>query len=183
MACGQVVLRPTSQSHFVRQGRVAAPSVCCAVACILLAAAPTAPPCFRRWRRSSPLPLVGEPLAKRRSFAKCQGLPSLGEVARRRRDGEVESSKSYPVRSSFVQPLSLTLFARGSPGRGASGEKAKLCGMPRPPLVRGGGTASAVTERLSPAEAFRVSLHLAITYYYITVISPNCKRRGSLIKK
>ena len=43
-----------------RQGRVAAPSVCCAVACILLAAAPTATPCFRRWRRSSPLPLVGE---------------------------------------------------------------------------------------------------------------------------
>ena len=38
-----------------RQGRVAAPSVCCAAACILLAAAPTATPCFRRWRRSSPL--------------------------------------------------------------------------------------------------------------------------------
>ena len=43
-------------------------------ACILLAAAPTAPPCFRRWRRSSPLPLVGEPLAKRRGFTVCQGL-------------------------------------------------------------------------------------------------------------
>ena len=82
-AHGQAILRPTSQSHFVRQGRVAAPSVCCAVACILLAAAPTATPCFRRWRRSSPLPLVGEPLAKRQSFAECQGLPSLGEVARR----------------------------------------------------------------------------------------------------
>ena len=34
-----------------------------AAACILLAAAPTAPPCFRRWRRSSPLPPEGEPLA------------------------------------------------------------------------------------------------------------------------
>ena len=44
-----------------RQGRVAAPSVCFAVACILLAAAPTAPPCFRRWRRSSPLLPRGEP--------------------------------------------------------------------------------------------------------------------------
>ena len=43
--------------------RVAAPSVCFAIACILLAAAPTAPPCFRRWRWSSPLPLEGEPLA------------------------------------------------------------------------------------------------------------------------
>ena len=49
---------------FARQGRVAAPSVCFAAARILLAAAPTAPPCFRHWRRSSPLPLVGEPLAK-----------------------------------------------------------------------------------------------------------------------
>ena len=149
---GRVILRPTSQSHFVRQGRVAAPSVCCAVACILLAAAPTATPCFRRWRRSSPLPLIGEPLAKRQSFAECQGLPSVGEVARRRRDGEVEFSKSFPVRLSFVQPLSLTSFA-SSPSRGASGEKAKLCGMPRPPLGRGGGTASAVTERLSSAVA------------------------------
>ena len=45
--------------------RVAAPSVCFAVARILLAAAPTAPPCFRRWRRSSPLPPEGEPLAGR----------------------------------------------------------------------------------------------------------------------
>ena len=60
-------------------------------ACVLLAAAPTAPPCFRHWRRSSPLPLVGEPLAK---------------------------------------PFTLR-------------------GLPRPPLGRGGGTASAVTERLS----------------------------------
>ena len=46
-------------------------------------------------------------------------------------------------------------FADSSPGRGASGEEAKLCGMPRPPLGRGGGTASAVTERLSPARASR----------------------------
>ena len=39
---------------------------------------------------SQTAPLVGEPLAKRRSFPLCQGLPSVGEVARRRRDGEVE---------------------------------------------------------------------------------------------
>ena len=80
---GQARLSTTSQAHFVRQGRVAAPSVCCAAACIPLAAAPTAPPCFGHWPRSSPLPLVGEPLAKRRSFTECQGLPSIGEVARR----------------------------------------------------------------------------------------------------
>ena len=80
-AHGQASLRTTSQSHFVRQGRVAAPSVCCAAARIPLAAAPTAPPCFRRWRRSSPLPIVGEPLAKRPSFTKCQGFPSVGATA------------------------------------------------------------------------------------------------------
>ena len=49
-----------SQSRSARQGRVAAPSVCFAAARILLAAAPTAPPCFRHWRRSSPLPPKGE---------------------------------------------------------------------------------------------------------------------------
>ena len=86
-----------------------------------------------------------------------------------------------PNSSSLFPPLAAVVAV--APGRGASGEEARLSGMPRPPLGRGGGTASAVTERLSPAEAFRVSLHLAITYYYITVISPNCKRRGSLIKK
>ena len=48
-------------SQAPRQGRVAAPSVCFAVARILLAAAPTAPPCFRHWRRSSPLPQRGSP--------------------------------------------------------------------------------------------------------------------------
>ena len=48
-------------SQAPRQGRVAAPSVCFAAARILLAAAPTAPPCFRHWRRSSPLPQRGSP--------------------------------------------------------------------------------------------------------------------------
>ena len=46
-------------SQAPRQGRVAAPSVCFAAARILLAAAPTALPCFRHWRRSSPLPQRG----------------------------------------------------------------------------------------------------------------------------
>ena len=50
-------------------------------------------------------------------------------------------------RLPFVQPLSLTSFD-SSPSRGASGEEAKLYGMPRPPLARGGGIASAMTERL-----------------------------------
>ena len=38
---------------------------------------------------SQTAPLVGEPVAKRQGFPVCQGLPSIGEVARRRRDGEV----------------------------------------------------------------------------------------------
>ena len=48
--------------------------------------------------------------------------------------------------------LSVT-FGDSSPKGGASGEEAKLSGMPRPPLGRGGGSASALTERLSPAVA------------------------------
>ena len=50
---------------FGATARVAAPSVCFAAARILLAAAPTAPPCFRHWRRSSPLLPKGEALAGR----------------------------------------------------------------------------------------------------------------------
>ena len=38
---------------------------------------------------SQTAPLVGEPLAKRRGFPICQGLPSVGEVASRSDDGEV----------------------------------------------------------------------------------------------
>ena len=40
-----------------------------------------------------------------------------------------------------------------SPCRGASGEEARLCGMPRPPLDRGGGIAQAMAERFSPTDA------------------------------
>ena len=58
-----------------------------------------------------------------------------------------------PNSSSLFPPLAAVVAV--APGRGASGEEARLCGMPRPPLGRGGGTASAVTERLSPAKASR----------------------------
>ena len=49
--------------------------------------------------------------------------------------------------------LSVSHLLASSPSRGASGEEAKLSGMPKPPLGRGGGSASALTERLSPAVA------------------------------
>ena len=55
--CVILVLRPTPP-RFIKGARVAAPSVCFAAARILLAAAPTAPPCFRHWRRSSPLHII-----------------------------------------------------------------------------------------------------------------------------
>ena len=92
---GKLCLRPTSQSRIrsTRPGCGTQHSL--RSACVLLAAAPTATPCFRRWRRSSLLPLVGEPLAK---------------------------------------PFTLRR-------------------LPRPPLGRGGGTASAVTERFIPSSA------------------------------
>ena len=56
-----------------------------------------------------------------------------------------------PNSDSLFPPLAAVVAV--APSRGASGEEAKLCGMPRPPLGRGGGTASAVTERLSPVAA------------------------------
>ena len=62
--------------------RVAAPSVCFALARILLAAAPTATPCFRRWRRSSPLLPEGEALSEPERCAKnCKNpLANLPEM-------------------------------------------------------------------------------------------------------
>ena len=74
----------TSPSRLRRAtARVAAPSVCFAVARILLAAAPTAPPCFRHWRRSSPLLLprggFGSP---RRVNGFARGSPTRGAVER-----------------------------------------------------------------------------------------------------
>ena len=69
--------------------RVAAPSVCFAAARILLAAAPTAPPCFRHWRRSSPLLLprggFGIPQSfpsQFKVFLSARGSPTRGAVER-----------------------------------------------------------------------------------------------------
>ena len=82
--------------------RVAAPSVCFAAARILLAAAPTAPPCFRHWRRSSPLLPKGEALA----FRKAQKDPLL-EIA------APGGGLSFWVSqwTHLLPPLSLLLYA------------------------------------------------------------------------
>ena len=77
--------------------------------------------------RSPALP-EGEPLAKRRGFSVCQGLPSIGEVARRRRDGEVFPRAGFP-------PSNLSVcFADSSPCRGASGEEERF--SPKRPLFQ-----------------------------------------------
>ena len=73
--------------------------------------------------------------------------------------------------------LSVGLAPASSPGRGASGEEAKLCGMPRPPLVRGGGSASALTERFCPLSCNQ-------TVAFFTLFSKiNGKLKNVLLKK
>ena len=51
------------------------------------------------------------------------------------------------VRAALPSYNLSVCFADSSPSRGASGEEIKCSEMPKPPLGRGGGTASAVTER------------------------------------
>ena len=86
-----------------------------------------------------------------------------------------------PNSDSLFPPLAAVVAV--APGRGASGEEAKLCGMPRPPLGRGGGTASAVTERLSLARASRSgcpssNLSVSLRSTAPLVGEPLAKRRG-----
>ena len=88
--------------------RVAAPSVCFAAARILLAAAPTAPPCFRHWRRSSLLRifLCFSHLRLRRRFHLSAGLYALRgrntscEAANRRNEKKALSAATsfFPFR-------------------------------------------------------------------------------------
>ena len=128
----------TSPSRLRRAtARVAAPSVCFAVACILLAAASTAPPCFRRWRRSSPLLLSRGGLGIPESFASSPEAPLLGElspkVTERLYEGQPcrknQTSPSMlriatsPIEGRPWHIVKLYLFARGSPTRGAGGRE------------------------------------------------------------
>ena len=129
-------------SQAPRQGRVAAPSVCFAVARILLAAAPTAPPCFRHWRRSSPLPQRGSPwhvgqLSSGRAkhniseaaVLRCPGQRQLDKE--RCPEAAVPASKARsftPYRASGVQ-WKVTRPAKGSPSGGAVPPAACLRGL------------------------------------------------------
>ena len=83
--------------------RVAAPSICFAAARILLAAAPTAPPCFRRWRRSSPLLPKGEPKS-------VESSPFTQETGRFAQVFLIFSSRCGTFRTVRCSLFSLFLF-------------------------------------------------------------------------
>ena len=133
--------------------RVAAPSVCFAAARILLAAAPTAPPCFRHWRRSSPLLLprggFGSP-RKVNGFAR--GSPTRGaveELATRLRGCTKESLTvshcwAQPLRHCFAMPPPLP--------RGGFGIAENFSSSPEAPLL--GELSAKQTERLYEDGAF-----------------------------
>ena len=92
---------------------------------------------------------IGPPASSR----KWPGLPKplpLGEVAPKVTERASPARKSRcaaMVRFPFVQPLSLTSFD-SSPSRGASGETVHFAGTAKASPTRGGGSASALTERL-----------------------------------
>ena len=68
---------------------------------------------------------------------------------RQKDTGNDAASRTFLHRkgSVFVQPLSLTSFD-SSPSRGASGETVHFAGTAKASPTRGGGSASALTERL-----------------------------------
>ena len=103
--------------------RVAAPSVCFAAARILLAAAPTAPPCFRRWRRSSPLLPKGE-VRRRSTFRRIRHIQHRAEG--------VEDEASMPLATSsrfcWVKSGTATACSRSWRSQAASREQRVLAG-------------------------------------------------------
>ena len=83
-------------------------------------------------RSARQLPYRGEPLAKRLGFTKCQSLPSLGEVARRRRDGEVvHFTEKFPpaTAGSWPRPVRPRPCNAGA-CRGGAGPPAAGAGCP-----------------------------------------------------
>ena len=130
------ILALSVSSQAPRQGRVAAPSIRRAAARILLAAAPTAPPCFRHWRRSSPLPQRGShwhvgQLSSGRAKHNISEAAVLRCLGQRQLDKErcpeaaVPVSKARPLapcRTSGVQ-WKVARPAKGSPLGGAGAKR------------------------------------------------------------
>ena len=159
-----------------RQGRVAAPSVCFAVARILLAAAPTAPPCFRHWRRSSPLPQRGSPwhvgqLSSGRAKHNISETAVLRCLVQRQLDKErcpeaavpVSKARSFaPCRASVVQ-WKVTRPAKASPfGRGVTeGDGEGKPGRKEP--LRSDGQAFCQSDTIAVSELFGSGLALSVS--------------------
>ena len=126
--------------------RVAAPSVCFAVACILLAAAPTAPPCFRRWRRSSPLLPKGEALASR---ATSYWTPEVQYGAKKRASLQRAAASGQRTLSSCRWPRQQGTTVHETNKLCAS--RGNLTGLPRGAPHPGCGSQRLLRYRLHPA--------------------------------
>ena len=74
-------------------------------------------------------------------------------------------------RLPFVQPLSLTPFD-SSPSRGASGETVHFAGTAKASPTRGGGIASAMTERLDEGKPDREPLQRRFTQVSGNIATP-----------
>ena len=135
--------------------------------CVLLAAAPTTPPCFRHWRRSSLLPSRGG-LGKEAELYAMPRAPLLGGLSPQATGGlsrkrlpesnpTVIASQCHrtgcgsqrPLRAKFctcvllaaapTTPPCFRHWRRSSllPSRGGLGKEAELYAMPRAPLLGG----------------------------------------------
>ena len=162
-------------SQAPRQGRVAAPSVCFAAARILLAAAPTAPPCFRHWRRSSPLPQRGSPwhvgqLSSGRAKHNISETVVLRCLGQRQLDKErcpeaaAPASKAHPLascRASVVQQ-EVTRPAKASPfGRGGTEGDGEGKPVSREPPCSD-GQALCQSDTIAVSELFGSGLALSV---------------------
>ena len=151
-----------------RQGRVAAPSVCLAVAHILLAAAPTAPPCFRHWRRSSLLPPKGEPLACRSGLRWMREVSFVGSDSALLSGGgacsdaaaRVSEARPFAYARAFGGQREVARPAKGSPSGGAGASAPErdyplylLCARPSLPSMMSVAAAAMSGQRSARALA------------------------------
>ena len=135
---------------------------------VLLAAAPTTPPCFRRWRRSS--------LLQRKNYFKFRGTETPAGVSVPffhgwSRKGKRQLPRLFPAEtvarrgapSPSQSPL-VTALPKGEPlaWRHSFRLNCKVCGFARASPFGRGGIASAMTERASPlpGSVFRPKFHV-----------------------
>ena len=132
--------------------------------CILLAAAPTAPPCFRRWRRSSPLPQRGSPWQagplptgrRRPDMAQKRGPRLRGQ---RLLDNAPCQAAVNLGSSALLFPRHRALLVQHRPDRHAKGS----------PSGRAGERSE--TERASPGQK---SFCAAISRFFVRAILSLC---------